>query len=184
MASDVKVDLGGQRPLLEKFVQFNEKHCSKGLMKISRIRTLLRLYFGLWGQSGPCRSEVIFSNCANWPLNLCTKLSKATVSRFWVISLFPHVITFFHCFICTAGTENVRYRGAPLLKGHIWLKLVKRQKRSQLLTNHYTLSGGNGKKGANFNKNRYVLQRTRDSINLSNKIPWQTDIVTYGETEL
>ena len=44
--------------------------------------------------------------------------------RFCVISLFPHVITFFHCFtvslfhcfIRTDGTENVSYRGALLLK--------------------------------------------------------------------
>ena len=37
LASEVKVDLGGQRSLLEKCVQFNEKHFRKGLMKISRL---------------------------------------------------------------------------------------------------------------------------------------------------
>ena len=35
LASEVNVDLRGQRSLLEKFAQFNEKHCRKGLMKIS-----------------------------------------------------------------------------------------------------------------------------------------------------
>ena len=37
LASEVKVDLGGQRSLFEKVAQFNEKHCCKGLMKISRM---------------------------------------------------------------------------------------------------------------------------------------------------
>ena len=51
-----------------------------------------------------------------WPINLCTKFGEATVSRFWVISLFPHVTTFFHCFICTDGTKKVSQRGVPNLK--------------------------------------------------------------------
>ena len=37
LSSKVKVDLGGQRSLFEKVAQFNEKHCWKGLMKISRL---------------------------------------------------------------------------------------------------------------------------------------------------
>ena len=37
LSSEVKVDLGCQRSLFEKVAQFNEKHCWKGLMKISRM---------------------------------------------------------------------------------------------------------------------------------------------------
>ena len=37
LASEVKVDLGGQSELFEKEAQFNEKHCWKGLMKIFRM---------------------------------------------------------------------------------------------------------------------------------------------------
>ena len=37
LASEAKNDLGGQRSFFEKVVQFNEKHCWKYLMKISRM---------------------------------------------------------------------------------------------------------------------------------------------------
>ena len=37
LAYKVKFDLGSQRLLFAKVAQFNEKHCCKGLMKISRM---------------------------------------------------------------------------------------------------------------------------------------------------
>ena len=72
LAPEAKVDF-------KKVVQFNDKHCQKGLMKISRVvykLEPLKYFFSPSGQSLPQRSQVTFRTVHNLMKNIAEEVSQ------------------------------------------------------------------------------------------------------------
>ena len=60
-------------------MQFNDKHCQKGLMKISRVvykLEPLKYFFSPSGQSLPQRSQVTFRTVHNLMKNIAEEVSR------------------------------------------------------------------------------------------------------------